>query len=54
MDNDLMDSWVNCAFGVDCETHRAALSEIQRLRDEVADLHTRLDKIHAVVLEHAA
>jgi hypothetical protein len=54
MDNDLMDSWVNCAFGVDCETHRQALSEIQRLRDEVMDLHLRLDRIHACVLEYAA
>lgn len=35
MDNDLMDSWVNCVYGVDCETHRQALSEIQQLRDDL-------------------
>lgn len=34
MDDDLMDQWITCAWGVDCETHRAALDEIQRLREE--------------------
>jgi heme oxygenase len=49
-----MDAWLNCVYGVDCETHRQALSEIQKLRDEVNDLHKRLDKIHAFVLEQAS
>lgn len=48
-----MDAWINCAYGVDCDTHRQALREIQQLRDEADDLHKRLDKIHAVVLEQA-
>lgn len=30
-----MDRWVACVYGVDCETHRQALEEIQRLRDEL-------------------
>jgi hypothetical protein len=53
VDNDLMDRWVSCTWGVDCETHRQALSEIQQLRDDLAlapdqedidDLDTRLLK----------
>lgn len=48
MDNDLMDRWVACAFGVDCETHRAVLEELQQRRDE---LETGLCKEEADELE---
>jgi hypothetical protein len=49
-----MDEWINCAYGVDCDTHRRALGEIQKLRDEVDDLNRRIDKIHKFVTEQAA
>lgn len=43
MDNDLMDRWAACVFGVDCETHRGALDEIQQLREELGhELRTGL------------
>lgn len=36
-DNDLLDKWLMCSFGVDQETYRAALEEIQSLRDEAVE-----------------
>lgn len=35
-DNDLLDKWLLCEFGVDQQTYRDALEEIQELRDAAA------------------
>ncbi len=60
-DNDLLDRWLLSGFGVDAGTHRAALEEIQELRDqldtiqsETADEAEALRERVRVVLEKAA
>lgn len=49
-----MDRWVACVWGVDCDTHREALAEIQRLREERDSAEARLADILEFVTEKAA
>lgn len=48
-DNDLLDKWLLCEFGVDQQTYRDALEEIQELRDDVGKDAERLEEAETLV-----
>lgn len=52
MDSDLMDRWVASAFGVDAETYREVLAELQLLRSERSELESQVWKLEDEVTAH--